>query len=288
MRNLSKKALAVMLAASMLLSAPMTAFAAEEENTPKQEVVYVNLNHDGSVSDIYVVNIFDLDQKGQIVDYGSYTALRDMTSTAEVGYDNGKVTIDADAGKLYYEGTLDSKVMPWKFDIHYYIDGKEYSPEEIGGKSGALKITMTVRKNDECSGSFFEDYAVQASFTLDTNQCSNIIAEGATQANVGKNKQLTYTILPGKEEDILITADVQDFEMPSIAINGVSMSLNVEVDDEELMDQVYELLDGIKKLDDGAGDIKDGVDEVQDGVENDLQSGVTELNDGAGELHDGA
>lgn len=95
MRNLSKKALAVMLAASMLLSAPMTAFAAEEENTPKQEVVYVNLNHDGSVSDIYVVNIFDLDQKGQIVDYGSYTALRDMTSTAEVGYDNGKVTIDA-------------------------------------------------------------------------------------------------------------------------------------------------------------------------------------------------
>ena len=32
---------------------------------------------------------------------------------------------------------LDSKVMPWKFDIHYYIDGKEYSPEEIGGKSGA-------------------------------------------------------------------------------------------------------------------------------------------------------
>ena len=80
MRNLSKKALAVMLAASMLLSAPMTAFAAEEENTPKQEVVYVNLNHDGSVSDIYVVNIFDLDQKGQIVDYGSYTALRDMTS----------------------------------------------------------------------------------------------------------------------------------------------------------------------------------------------------------------
>ncbi len=91
------------------------------------------------------------------------------------------------------------------------------------------------------------------------------------RANVGKNKQLTYTILPGKEEDILITADVQDFEMPSIAINGVSMSLNVEVDDEELMDQVYELLDGIKKLDDGAGDIKDGVDEVQDGVENDLQ-----------------
>ena len=41
MRNLSKKALAVMLAASMLLSAPMTAFAAEEENTPKFGIGYL-------------------------------------------------------------------------------------------------------------------------------------------------------------------------------------------------------------------------------------------------------
>lgn len=287
MRKLSKKAVAVMLAVGMMLSLPMSALAAEE-NTPKQEVVYINLNHDGSVSDIYVVNIFDLDEKGKIVDYGSYTALRDMTSTADIGYDNGKVSIDADKGKLYYEGTLDSKVMPWKFDIRYFLDGREYDSSEIAGKSGALKITMSVRKNPDCSGSFFEDYALQTSFTLDTNQCQNIVAEGATQANVGKNRQLTYTILPGNEEDIEITADVTDFEMPSVAINGVSLSLNVEVDDEELMDQVYELLDGIQKLDDGAGDIQDGVDEVQDGVQNDLQDGVTELDDGAGQLHDGA
>lgn len=56
MRKLSKKAVAVMLAVGMMLSLPLSALAAEE-NTPKQEVVYVNLNHDGSVSDIYVVNI---------------------------------------------------------------------------------------------------------------------------------------------------------------------------------------------------------------------------------------
>ena len=287
MRKLSKKAVAVMLAVGMMLSLPLSALAAEE-NTPKQEVVYVNLNHDGSVSDIYVVNIFDMDEKGKIVDYGSYSALRDMTSTSDIGYDNGKVTIDAGKGKLYYEGTLDSKVMPWNFDIRYFLDGKEYSSDEVAGKSGALKITMSVRKNPECTGSFFDDYALQTSFTLDTNQCENIVAEGATQANVGKNRQLTYTILPGKEEDIEITANVTDFEMPSVAINGISLSLNVAGDDEELMVQVYELLDGIQKLDDGAGELHDGVGELQDGVENDLQSGAVELDDGAGELHDGA
>lgn len=84
MRKLSKKAVAVMLAVGMMLSLPLSALAAEE-NTPKQEVVYVNLNHDGSVSDIYVVNIFDMDEKGKIVDYGSYSALRDMTSTSDIG-----------------------------------------------------------------------------------------------------------------------------------------------------------------------------------------------------------
>ena len=61
MRKLSKKAVAVMLAVGMMLSLPLSALAAEE-NTPKQEVVYVNLDHDGSVSDIYVVNIFDMDE----------------------------------------------------------------------------------------------------------------------------------------------------------------------------------------------------------------------------------
>jgi putative membrane protein len=275
--------MAVILSASMTIS-PLAAEAVP--NTPKEEVVYVNLNTDGSVKEINVVNIFDLDKDGQIVDYGRYESLRNMTTTDKIEYSGDKVTVDAKAGKLYYEGKLSKNVMPWDLSLHYYLDGKEYPAEEIAGKSGALKITMSIRKNPNCSGAFFENYALQASVTLDTNQCENIVTEDATVANVGSKKQLTYTILPGKEADLAITADVKDFEMPAIAVNGVPLSLDIEVDDEELMSKVDELVDGIVKLDDGSLELKDGASELKNGS-SDLESGALDLRDGMSDLDGG-
>lgn len=140
--------MAVILSASMTIS-PLAAEAVP--NTPKEEVVYVNLNTDGSVKEINVVNIFDLDKDGQIVDYGRYESLRNMTTTDKIEYSGDKVTVDAKAGKLYYEGKLSQNVMPWDLSLHYYLDGKEYPAEEIAGKSGALKITMSIRKNPNFS-----------------------------------------------------------------------------------------------------------------------------------------
>ena len=108
----TKKILSVLLVALIIIGVmPFSAFAASE-NTPKEEVVYINLKADGSVKEINVVNIFDLDKSGQIIDYGKYVSLRNMTTTDKIGYSGETVTIDAKKGKLYYEGKLDSNVMP--------------------------------------------------------------------------------------------------------------------------------------------------------------------------------
>jgi len=187
----TSKILSVILTAALLLSlVPVSAYAAEP-NTPKEEVVYINLNGDGSVREINVVNLFDLDEDGQIMDYGRYQSLRNMTTTDEIHQFEDMVTIDAKAGKLYYEGKLDNRAMPWNISIHYYLDGQEYTAEELAGKSGALKIRGSITKNTDCQGDFFDGYALQVSLTLDTKKCSNIIAENATIANVGSDKQLT-------------------------------------------------------------------------------------------------
>lgn len=264
-----------------------------KENTPKEEVVYINLNADGSVKEINVVNIFDLDADGRIVDYGKYESLRNMTTTDAIDYTGDTVTIDAGAGKLYYEGKLDSNVMPWKIAIHYYMDDKEYTAEEIAGKSGDLEITMKITENTGYTGNFFEGYALQASVTLDTKKCSNIQADGATVANVGSDKLLTYTILPNKGADIEITADVTDFEMSAIAINGVKLNLAFEIDDSEIQSKIDEIIGAVNDLDDGADELKDGASDLYDGTTllcekvGDLYSGVGVLNGGASDLSDG-
>ncbi|MGN0431785.1 MAG: hypothetical protein ACI4EQ_05455 [Lachnospiraceae bacterium] len=252
---------------------------ASEANTPKEEVVYINMNQDGSVNEIYVVNIFDLDESVQIVDYGRYESIRNMTTTDEIGYINDKVTINTSSGKLYYEGRLSTNSMPWDIAIHYFMDDNEYPAQEIAGKSGKLRITMSVRQNAVCDSSFFEGYTLQITFLLDTERCSNIMAEGATIANVGSDKQLTYTILPNRETDIDITADVTDFEMDGIAINGVQLNLDIEIEDEELQDKIDDITDAVKEIDEGADSLYEGT--------SDLYDGVSSLYEGTGTLYEG-
>ena len=289
----TKRIISVLLIALLIIGVmPFSAFAASE-NTPKEEVVYINLNADGSVKEINVVNIFDLDKDGQIIDYGKYESLRNMTTTDKIGYSGETVTIDAKAGKLYYEGKLDSNVIPWNIAIHYYMDGEEYKAADIAGKSGDLKITIQISKNENCIGNFFEGYALQASVTLDTEKCSNIKADGATVANVGSNKQLTYTILPNKGADIEITAKATDFEMSAIAINGIKLNLAIDIDDAEIQSKIDEIIGAVNDLDEGAGELKDGAEELYDGTTllkdkvGELYTGVGALNSGAAELYNG-
>ena len=288
-----KKTMSVLLAALLVVGImPMSAIAVSE-NTPKEEVVYINLNADGSVKEIDVVNIFDLDTDGKIVDYGKYESVRNMTSTDEIDYNNETITIDAKAGKLYYEGKLSSKVMPWNIAIRYYMDDKEYKADEIAGKSGNLKITINITENTDCTGNFFEGYALQANVTLDTKKCTNIQADGATVANVGSNKQLTYTVLPNKGTDIEITAKVSDFEMSAIAINGIKLNLAIEIDDTVINEKIGEIVGAVKDLDDGAGELNSGVKDLYDGTSlltdkvGELYTGVGALTSGAGELSNG-
>lgn len=289
----TKKILSVLLVALIIIGVmPFSAFAASE-NTPKEEVVYINLKADGSVKEINVVNIFDLDKNGQIIDYGKYESLRNMTTTDKIGYSGETVTIDAKKGKLYYEGKLDSNVMPWNIAIKYYMDGKEYKASEVAGKSGNLKITINITENTNCIGNFFEGYALQASVTLDTKKCSNITSDGATIANVGSNKQLTYTILPNKGADIEITAQATDFEMSAIAINGIKLNLAIEIDDATIRAKIDEIISAVNDLDEGAGELNDGAKELYVGTTllkdkvGELYTGAGALNGGVGELSSG-
>ena len=110
---------------------------------------------------------------------------------------------------------------------------QEYEASEIAGKSGKLEIHLSIKENTACKGDFYDRYVLQASLTLDTEICENIGAPDATIANVGSDKQLTYTVLPGKGLATSIKADVKDFEMESISINGIRLNLNIEIDDAE-------------------------------------------------------
>ena len=71
-------------------------------------------------------------------------------------------------------------------------------------------------------------------------------------------------MLPNTEKTILISADATDFEMDAISINGVRLSLDIDVDDSELTEQTDKIVDAGEQLDDGAQELLDGASELAD------------------------
>lgn len=282
--------LTVTLAGNSIFCTPsLTAYAAED--TPKkEEVVYAILDNAGKVDGLYVVNSFtDTD----VVDYGNYETVKNLTTTDEITQEGDRISFHTDAEKIYYQGDLKTKELPWNIEIHYSMDGTEYSAEDIAGKSGKLEITISITENKHCDDSFWDGYALQATLALDTEKCTNITAPDATIANVGSDKQLSYIIMPGKGADLTITADVEDFEMNAISINGTKLNLDFEFDKNDLLEQVSDIQNAIKELNDSAIALEDGSSQLNDGTKDmydgtiALESGANSLNEGIKSLNDG-
>lgn len=282
-KNLKRRITAFALTGLCVINQGVMPIAAANESTEKEEVVYGMLDGDGTVNGVYVVNSFT---DKNIVDYGIYTNIRNLTTTDEMKTDGDKITIETEADKLYYQGNLESTDIPWNIQIQYFMDGTEYTAEEIAGMDGKLKIQIHVTQNDACADNFWKGYALQATLAFDSQKCTNITADGATIANVGSKKQLSYIVLPGKGANLSITAKVQDFEMDEIQINGTKLSLNLEVENESLTSQIEEIKDAVSSLNDGAGELKDGAEEFTTGTKN-MYDGTIDLQDGASSLTSG-
>jgi len=262
--------------------------------THKEEVVYSTLYADGTIKEIYVVNIFDVAQDGYITDTGAYSSIKNLTNVDPIYYENGQVSFSAPRGRFYYQGNMEEQSLPWDIKISFLLDGAAVDPGELGGASGHLEMDIFVSGNASVNSVFSENYMLQVTVTLNSNLCHNIVAEGSTIANAGTDKLITFTVMPGKEERLSLSADVEDFEMEGVSISGVPFSMNLDIGDlsemtdglTSLADAISQLNEGVSKLDDGGLELSGGLWEIKDGMSQ-LSDGIDELYHGAYELYDG-
>jgi len=281
--NIVRCVLVLTMAAALLLR--FSFLDTVQATSLKEEVVYVRLSNNGSVDETYVVNSFELGSDKQITDYGNYAYVQNLTNSDTLLLHDGVVTINTQADRLYYEGFLINAELPWLISINYWLDGKKITPDELGGKSGQLKIEITTDVNPSGNREFFEKYSLQISITLDTGLCRNIQAESGTTVSAGSNKQVSFLALPGKNMHAELTSNVRNFEMPAITLTGITMGMDMDFDDVDMSD-IRELKDGHAELDDGVHELMDGVFDMRGGV-SDLHDGTTELDDGVSKFEEG-
>ena len=253
----------------------------------KSEVVYARLKGNGSVDDVYVVNILDAKNAGKVTDYGKYLGVQNLTDSGELTTDGDKITFDVDKGSFRYQGDLGAAPLPWDIQIGYKLDGKTIKVEDLGGSTGSLEFTITTKSDADGNSAFFDNYLMQISVTLPRESASDVEAPDGQIAMSGADTQVTFTAMPGKEGSFTVKADVEDFTMPGITFAAVPLAMAIESPD------TTSLTDGFGQLGEGVGELSSGVDALASGAGalssglSDAASGASSLSSGASELSSG-
>lgn len=309
------KGLIIIIIGLLVLSSfPLATFAEENKDeeiaasndslgkySTKDEVIYGKLDMLGHVNNMYVVNTFHVTGPGKIVDYGDYTDIRNLTDLTIIEQAvKNEVHFQADGEEFYYQGELANQALPWDFSIDYLLDGQELKADDLAGQSGALEIRITTEQNKNVDPLFFENYLIQISASFDPVIFSNIQAPKGTEANEGKNKLITFSVMPDTEEELIISADVTDLEMDPINISAIPANIAIENPDigdmkddmQELADAIHEINSGVAEMSDGISELNNGASELGNGSKeylagiNELDQASGELVNGSGEIHD--
>ncbi len=239
------------------------------------------------MDEIYVVNRFDSDDEEDIVDYGEYYAIQNLTNASDLYQTLDTVQFTKPAGTFFYQGDPASKALPWTFSMTYELDGATLSASRLAGQSGALKITLNIAQGADMYEEFFDHFMLSVTITLDGDCCTNVVADGATVANSGKDKLLTYTVLPGSEHTYEITADVTEFKMDDISLNAVPMGIDLgDIDVSGITDELTQLKTGIQQIDSGAGELAGGASSLASGA-SELLAGMQTYSEGLDTLREG-
>jgi len=240
----------------------------------KDEVIYGKLDSNGQTNNMYVVNTFHETNKGTLIDHGPYTHVRNLTDLTDISMSDDKVELEGNGSEFYYQGQLEQQALPWDITIDYLLDGEKINPDELAGKSGEIEIRIRTKENDSVDPVFFNYYLQQISVTLDPEKFDNIQAPEGIKANEGKKQAITFSVMPEEESELIITADVEKFELDPIEINALPANIAME-------DPDFGSLTGqFKTLSDAISDLHTGTEQ--------LNSGISELNEGASELSNGS
>ena len=287
--------LSAVMAGSMM---PVTVFAQSNDENPteKTETVYSVLNSDGSISDTIVSSwLHDEDGINNIKETLNLTDVKNIKSNEKPSKDGNTYTWNAKGNDVYYEGTA-TKQLPVSVKIRYELDGQEISANDIQGKSGHLKLTISFTNNySEVKNINGKSIVVHPSYlaggmlNMSTGKFSNVKCESGKIVNDGTNEMLAFANIPGLNEtlksagldkvndqlgisdDVTVEADVNDFDLGSIMVgmtneiylanelNGIGSVSELTDGIDQLMEADDQLIDGSKQLYDGTTQLKEGI-----------------------------
>lgn len=246
-------------------------YSVPASSAKKSETVYVNLDNTGTQKSVKVSDWIHVPQGGVYVD-----DVTNLTSIVNVK-DDSKPEINGQTLRwhlgttdLYYQGDYSGK-LPLEFKITYSLDGQEYSPSEIAGKSGKLKITIKMNNVDSytvkvngVNMTMYNPMLVVGGVSLSENKFQNITVENGRIVGNGNTQYAVLAGFPGINESLGLSK-LQSSGDSSYKFNDTFV-ISADVTNFEIGNFMFSALP-IASLDIGLNNISDSVDSIRSNLQ---------------------
>ena len=258
----------------------------------KEENVYVKLNESGKVESTSITeHLLDFNEK-IVNDKTLLNDIKNINGEEKFTKEDNNLIWKTNGKDIYYQGTYKNE-LPISIDVKYYLNGKEKTVDEILGKKGNIKISITYENNSykimNINGKnekIYVPYAIVTTTILNNDDNKNIKVINGKVVDNGLNSIVTGVSSPGLYESLKLdelkdlnkvefSYDTESFELNPIY--SVATSNLFEDDNLDKFSNINDLYNSIDLLQNNMNTIVEGSKKLSDGT-NQMNKGITELN----------
>ena len=169
-------------------------------NASKTENVYTNMDYTGTVKKTTVSNHLENDKDGEIKDNSILTNILNVNGSEDFTLDNDIVTWYAKGKDIFYTG-ITKKAQPINVVTKYYLNGKVTKATDMIGKSGKIKIEISLLNNSLLrTDNTFTPYVVALGAMMDSDTNTDISITNGKVTDTGTRSVLLAISAPGLYE----------------------------------------------------------------------------------------
>ncbi|MBS7020494.1 MAG: hypothetical protein KH135_01290 [Firmicutes bacterium] len=226
--SFKKKVIPVLLT-GILCAQPVSAFA-----LTKEETVYSKLKPNGtSYKTIVNEHLINEEKAKELTDKTNLSHIKNINGNETFKQVENQITWQSNGNDIYYQGETNEK-LPIEMKIRYELDGKEISYKKLAGKSGTLKMTISMKNltKEEVivngkKETIYTPFAVASVFYINNKNLKSVKGEHVKIVDDGTKTMFLGVTFPGLKESLgvdkldipeklTLTMDVKNFEMGNI------------------------------------------------------------------------
>lgn len=176
------------------------------------------MDYTGTIKKTTVSNHLENDSDGEIKDNSILTNIINVNGSEDFTLDNNIVTWYAKGKDIFYTGTT-KKEQPLNIVTKYYLNGKVTKATDMIGKSGNVKIEISLLNNSLLrTNNTFTPYVVALGAMMDSDTNTDIEVTNGKVTDTGTRNVLLAISAPGLYE----YTDINEFK----SLNKVTITYN--------------------------------------------------------------